>query len=273
MPLTKLQSYILRLIASHRSPESYVAGSTPLNRDAFRSSDDIDVFHDREEAVAKAALQDVSTLQEAGLRTSWLRQEPALYAAEIKDNNETTRLEWVADSEFRFFPTMKDDVFGYILHPVDLAANKMMAAAGRRKATDIVDLVTIHDEILPVGALACAAVEKAPGFTPEGLLAEIRRNSLYTIEELKNVPTVEPINPRRFYSKLFQILDEAEAFVVRVPSEKIGLLFLKDGKVVQPDPDHLDDYQTHAGRRKGHWPSSSNIMSAMLERYKKLPKP
>lgn len=31
MPLNRLQSQILRLLASHRNPESYVAGSTPLN--------------------------------------------------------------------------------------------------------------------------------------------------------------------------------------------------------------------------------------------------
>ena len=36
----------------------------------------------------------------------------------------STRLEWVLDSDFRFFPTQRDDIFGYVLHPVDLATNK-----------------------------------------------------------------------------------------------------------------------------------------------------
>lgn len=36
MPLSKIQTDILRLLASHRDPESYVAGATPLNRDAPR---------------------------------------------------------------------------------------------------------------------------------------------------------------------------------------------------------------------------------------------
>jgi hypothetical protein len=56
VPLSKLQSAILRLLASHRDAESYVAGSTPLNRDAPRYSNDIDLFHDREERVARAAV-------------------------------------------------------------------------------------------------------------------------------------------------------------------------------------------------------------------------
>ncbi len=51
-----MQTDILRLLAAHRDPESYVAGALPLNRDARRISGDIDVFHDREERVAAAAL-------------------------------------------------------------------------------------------------------------------------------------------------------------------------------------------------------------------------
>jgi hypothetical protein len=46
-------------------------------------------------------------------------------------------------------------------------------------------------------------------------------------------------------------------------------VFLKDGQVVQPDPNRLDEYVTHAGRRRGHWPGSSEIGHAMLEYYRK----
>jgi hypothetical protein len=44
---------------------------------------------------------------------------------------------------------------------------------------DLVDLVTVHKTILPLGALFWAAAEKSPGFTPEGLIAQIRRNAHY----------------------------------------------------------------------------------------------
>ena len=81
----------------------------------------------------------------------------------------------------------------------------------------------------------------------------------------------EVIDPKIFHSRLRAALDEAEAFVVRMPTEKSGLLFLKDGKVVQPDPDHLEDYATHAGRRRGHWPSNPEITAAMFEHYKTPP--
>lgn len=267
MPLTRIQVDVLRLLASHRDPESYIAGAAPLNRGSLRFSADIDVFHDREERVALAALEDAKTLQEAGYEVRWLRQVPAIHTAEVIGADAQTRLEWVADSDFRFFPTVQDEVFGYVLHPIDLALNKLMAAAGRRAVRDLLDLVTVHETILPIGAVAWAAVEKSPGFTPEGLLAEVRRNSHYPREQWIRLDTAAPVDPAAVSQRLREILDEAEAFVAHMPTARAGLLFLEKGKVVQPDPVRLGDYQTHAGRRRGQWPSSPEIATAMLERY------
>jgi hypothetical protein len=52
-----------------------------------------------------------------------------------------------------------------------------------------------------------------------------------------------------------------------------GLLFLKDGKPAQPDPAKLVEYQTHAGRRRGHWPGSAEIEAAMWDHYQTPPQP
>jgi len=273
VPLTRIQAEILRLLASHRDPESYVAGSTPLNRDTTRYSADFDVFHDREERVARAAEQDGAWLQEHGYALQWLRREPAIYALLAGRGGETTKLEWLVDSDFRFFPTMPDETFGYILHPVDLAMNKALAAAGRREVRDQVDLLTIQDTILPLGPVIWAAVEKSPGFTPEGLIAEIRRNAHYPPAEWSALATTEPLDPKIVTARLRAALDSAEAFVTRMPTGKTGLLFLEGGKVVQPEPAHLQDYQTHAGQRRGQWPASPEITAAMFERYNKTPSP
>ena len=273
MPLSKIQTEVLRLLAAHRDPESYVADATPLNRAAPRYSSDIGVFHDRQERVAQAALNDASILQAANFSVAWLRQLPMIYTAGVTKDDEGTRLEWVVDSDYRFFPTMRDDLFGYVLHPVDLAMNKVMAAAGRRELRDLVDLVTIEETILPLGPLIWAAVEKSPGFTPEGLIAEIRRNSNYPIAEWLQLISSEPLDPKEISRRLRTALDEAEAFVLRMPTDKAGLLFLRDGHVVQPDPDRLRDYQTHAGQRRGQWPTNAEISTAMLERYRNPPVP
>lgn len=271
MPLTSLQIEILRLLATRRDPNSFVGGSTPLNRSTLRYSGDIDVFHDRENRVAEAALGDAKALEDAGYSVKWLRQLPSIHSAEIARGDEATRLEWVADSDYRFFPAVRDEGFGYVLHPVDLAINKVMAAVGRREVRDIVDLVTVHDTVLSLGALVWAAVDKSPGFTPEGLIAEIRRNSRFPAADWKALAAAEPIDPVNVLARLRAALDEADAFVARMPTEKAGLLFLQDGRVVQPDPDHLNRYQAHAGQRHGHWPASTEITSAILGSYNRKP--
>ncbi len=200
------------------------------------------------------------------------RQLPTIYTAAVTKDDSGTRLEWVVDSDYRSFPTIKDEMFGYILHPVDLAINKVMAAAGRRELRDLVDLVTIHETILPLGAVTWAAVEKSPGFTPEGLIAEIRRNMHYPAIEWLKLDSSEPLDPKNITGRLRAALDEAEAFITKMPTEKAGLLFLKNGhvvhQVVQPDPARLQDYQIHAGARHGQWPINSEIKSAMLEWHK-----
>lgn len=54
-------------------------------------------------------------------------------------------------------------------------------------------------------------------------------------------------------------LGEAKAFVRAMPAGKEGLLYLKDGRPVQPQTDSLADYIEHAGQRRGQRPSSSKI--------------
>ncbi len=271
MPLSKIQSDILRLLAAHRDPESYVAGSTPLTRDTPRYSADIDVFHDREERVGQAATQDIALLQEHGYTVQWIRPGPGVYAVVAARQGATTKLEWVSDSDFRFFPTVRDETFGYVLHPVDLATNKVGAAYGRQEPRDVVDLLAIHERILPLGAVVWASTGKALGFTPEGIINEIRRSARYTDADFRRIDSDPPIDPAATMTRLREVLSEAEAFVSRMPTDKAGLLFLKEGHVVQPDPGRLAGYQTHAGKRRGHWPSSPEITAAMFEQYNKRP--
>ena len=270
VPLSKIQIDILRVLSSQRDAESYVAGSTPLNVVAPRISGDIDIFHDREERVVIAARNDCELLERHGYAVEWERREPTIQTVLVSREGLGTKLEWVADSDYRFFPVVRSQIFGYMLHPVDMATNKSHAAVGRRELRDIVDLVTIHEAILPLGPVIWAAVDKMPGFTPEGMISEIRRNSKYSKLDWADLKSTEPLDPIAIYSKLRAALDSAEAFVQQMPTSHVGLLFLKDNKVVQPDPAALDQYQTHTGQRRGHWPSNAEIESAMLDHYKIL---
>jgi hypothetical protein len=94
LPLSSIRSKVLKLLASHRDPESDVAGSTPLNRKEPRWSSYIDVFHDREERVAEAALSDAVFLESQGYLLDWQRREPNIYSVPTSLAGETTMLEW-----------------------------------------------------------------------------------------------------------------------------------------------------------------------------------
>jgi hypothetical protein len=269
VPLSKLQTEILRALAACRSPESYVAGSTPLHRDGPRFSGDIDIFHHTEELVAATAQADAAILTAAGFDVEWLRQQPGIHAALVRRHGEDTRLEWVRDSDFRFFLAQPDELFGYTLHPIDIATNKALASAGRNAPRDALDLLYIHEHLLPLGAVIWAAVAKDPGYSPESLIAEIRRNARYRADEYEALSMSEPIDAGAVARGLRAALDEAEAFVRAMPAGKEGLVFLRDGEPVQPDPARLDAYTELAGRRHAIWPGSSDIGSAMLESYGK----
>lgn len=271
MPLTKLQTHVLCLLAAGRSPDSYIAGGVALNREGPRFSGDIDIFQDSEQRLESAAEADAKALTGAGLRLFWEKIAGGKREAEVEGLGERMRLEWVHDSAFRFFPTKPDELFGYVLHPVDLATNKAAAAADRREPRDIVDLVTIHESILPLGAVLCAAVGRFPGQSPEEMLSEITRHSRFTAEEFVVLATERPIDVPDLHRRIRIMLDDARLFISRMPSNAVGFVFLDDGKPVQPDVAALERYQRHAGASGGVWPSSPEISHAMLERYNKKP--
>jgi hypothetical protein len=269
VPLTKLQSQVLRVLAAERSPDSYIAGGVALNREGPRFSGDIDIFQDSEERLQTAAEADAKALADAGFQLSWKKIQGGKRDAEVEGLGDRMRLEWVHDSAFRFFPTQRDEVFGYVLHPVDLATNKASAAADRREPRDVVDLVTIHENILSLGAVVCAAVGRFPGQSPEEMLSDITRHSRFTAEEFRVLATERPLNVPDLHRRIRNMIEDAGAFISRVPSDAVGFVFLEGDKPVQPDLETLDRYQRHAGASGGVWPSSPEISRAMLESYEK----
>ena len=272
MPIGKFQSDVLRTLAAQRSPDSYIAGGVAINREGPRFSGDIDIFHDSEARLESAAKADTEALTAAGYSVTWDRIREGKRDATVARGDEAMVLEWVTDAAFRFFPTQPDELFCYVLHPVDLATNKASAAADRRVPRDIVDLVTIHENILPLGAVVCAAVGKFPGTTPEQMLAEITRHSRFTVEEFEALATDEPVDVPGLHRRIRSMIEEAESFNAKLPSDAVGVIFMDGEKAVQPDVNVLDKYQRNPGAVRGFWPSSPEISRAMLERYDK-PKP
>lgn len=269
MPLTKLQSHVLRILAAERSPDGYIAGGVAINREGPHFSGDIDIFPDTEQRLEAAALADGKALTDAGLKLTWKKIITGKRDAEVEGLGDRMRLEWVHDCAFRFFPAKQDEIFGYVLHPVDLATNKTSAAADRREPRDIVDLVTIHETIFPLGAAICAAVGRFPGQSPEEMLADIRRHSRFTAEEFRVLATERPIDVPDLHHRIRSMLEDAEHFITRFRAMPWALSFSKAGNPSSLIWTRSKNTNVAPERQAACGHPHPEISSAMLERYKK----
>lgn len=257
MSLTRLQRRVLEVIRSNRSPESYVAGGAALNRAAFRLSDDIDIFHERESAIAAQAEQDLKALREAGLLVSVSIIQYGLVEALVKEYGEETMIQWMDDTIIRFFPIVEDPLFGFRLHDADLAVNKVLAGASRARARDAVDLARLHREYLPLGYLVWAAAGKTV-LSPDELAENIVRNAIsHGIEAFDTVRTNHPFDARDIVRALMRARDEALALSGHLPIASYGQLFLdRDSNPVAATPEMIGagDVVAHGPRARGVWP-------------------
>ena len=99
------------------------------------------------------------------------------------------------------------------------------------------------------------------------MLAEITRHSRFTAEEFGALATDQPIDVQGLHRRIRSMIDEATAYVGQLPSDAVGVVFMKDGVPVKPDLTALQNYQRNTGAPGGLWPSSPEIARAMLERY------
>jgi hypothetical protein len=259
MPLTAFQKQVLSLLASHRSPESFAAGGAAINRadESPRYSSDLDFFHDTAEIVKTCAERDADLLALNGYDVTWRVKTSYLWQARIRQGEQTIDLDWCHDSVFRFFPIMADPDFGYCLHPLDLATNKMLALAGRSKIRDYIDILYLHQSVLSLGALCWAACGKDPGFNPSSLLEMAKRHTRYQESELAAENLTRPLKLTDLKQNWIQAADEAEALFDRLPAEEIGCLYLDAaGKPVTPDPasPEFPKLIRHFGCVRGAWP-------------------
>ena len=265
MPLTGFQSKVLQILARNRDEGSYFAGGVVINWDGPRISKDFDLFHDREERLAAAVARDETALLQEGWVVEWAVRMPSFHRAVVRGPGGDLLLEWALDSDFRFFPIEADPLFGFRLHIVDIATNTILAAAGRRAARDVIDLLTVHDTVLPIAYLAWAAAAKDPGLTPYLILDELMRTGRYQQSELDELATSTPLDASAVNTRLRRLVEGGRILIARLPPDDVGCLYLDaNGKAVAADPDRLASFHRHFGSRGGHWPTSSALLSEML---------
>jgi hypothetical protein len=256
MPLTQFQADIFKVISANRNPDSYVAGGIVIHRDAtsLRYSDDIDLFHDTSQAVIASAELDAAALKKSGYEIRFLIQEPTFHQASVTLHGESIRLDWAADSAFRFFPIVPDDVLGFRLHDADAATNKVLAAIGRQKVRDFIDLMQLDQTYISLGVAVWAAAGKDEGYTPQMIMQELRRNSRINPASMEGVILAHSQSPVALKAQWLERFTAAEALIASFPSDPLGCLYLDQND--QPARAKTFDpaWVPHYGSVKGAWP-------------------
>ncbi len=245
MALTPFQRRICRLLADHRiaSGESYVAGGVALNEliGASRRSNDIDLFHDADEALEASWEADRELLLAKRFVVEPLRERPFMVEARVRHGGESTLMQWVRDSAYRFFPLVEHPDLGLVLHPFDLATNKILALVGRLEVRDWVDVIECDARIQSLGYLAWAACGKDPGFSPTAILEHAARSARYTAEEVSSLAFEgEAPDPGELSRRWHRLLDDAQRIVSTLPAQEVSKCVLEaDGGLCRSTVDEL----------------------------------
>lgn len=256
MPLTEHQRAIARLLATNRSPDSYLAGGAAMHIEpnSKRYSNDLDYFHDSEERVASAFAADRVLLEGSGYTVEVTLQQPGFARALVQVKEQATKVEWAHDSAFRFLPVIKSDVAGFLLSPIDLAINKLLALVGRDEPRDYLDIHEAIAHTLPLGALCWAAAGKDPGFTPLTLLDLLRRRGRYRPEDFARLRLVTPPDLPVLKQVWLRALEEATTFVNQQDPATLGCLFFEPESQRFLQPAEGQRTTLHFGRPGGVMP-------------------
>lgn len=257
MPLTDFQKKLMKVLATNRTEDSYLAGGSALHISANskRYSNDLDFFHDSDRRVAAASESDFRLLKENGFFVEVEMRQPGYVRAVVRSEQGATKVEWAHDSAWRFLPTIKNEVSGYQLHPLDLATNKLLALVGRNEARDFLDVIYCHQSILPLGPLVWAAVGKDPGFTPDSLLELLKRRGKYQPEDFSRLNLASAVDLPEMKKIWIDALESAQQFIANRPMAEVGCLYYspKDRKFVDPSV-CKSGCEPHYGRPMGVLP-------------------
>jgi hypothetical protein len=247
VPLTPFQAQLLADLGPGPEPGRYLAGGAAihLTPQSARYSDDLDFFHDAEARVAATFAADRARLEAQGYTVTVVLVLPGFVRTLVARAGEATRVDWAHDSAWRFLPLVPAPRGGWLLHPVDLAVNKVLALAGRDEVRDYVDTLYVHATVLPLAALVWAAAGKDPGFTPLGLLELLKRRGRPQAAEVARLHLAQPFDLGAAKITWLAALAAAEAFVRARPPEELGCLYwhAASGTFVMPEPDRSLDAQ------------------------------
>lgn len=270
MALSPFQIEVCRVLADARpATGAYLAGGSALNAltDAPRQSRDLDIFHDTLEALEATFESDSQTLRAQGYQVEIVRQLSGFIEVIATREGQSVEIQWLRDSAFRFFPLQQHPLLGFVLHPFDLATNKILALVGRTEARDWVDALSCHDAIAPLGLLAFAACGKDEGWNPELILDEATRTAHYSRVEIEALDWSGPMPDFAALKTQWRAaLQNGRELIEILPPQNVGNAVLnRNGTPFQDDVAALksalekENLRFHAGQIGGIWPTVSEL--------------
>jgi hypothetical protein len=226
MPLTPLQREVLAVLAAQRSEASYLAGGAALHLGATgeRYSNDLDLFHHSADAANRTFAVDAAALRAHHYTVGVVAEGRGFVSATVARAGETTLVDWAHESAWRFLPLVPVPGGGVMLHPIDLAINKLVALAHRREPRDVVDVIYADRHILPFPALVWAVVEKNPGLNPASYLELFRRRTI-TPEDAAYLRFAGPYPVEEAAAHFRRMVAETDAFLTTNAQREPGVLY------------------------------------------------
>jgi predicted nucleotidyltransferase component of viral defense system len=162
--LTELQRRVARLMSGLVEAESFaLAGGAALVVHGIveRATRDLDYFATASEEVARVLPNLEVTLRHDGLAVVRRRDAPGFVRLEVTDEKgEAVEVDLAYDA--RLLPAQASD-FGSVLHPDEVAADKVLALYGRAEARDFHDVAALARRY-PTERLLELAASKDRGF-------------------------------------------------------------------------------------------------------------
>ena len=182
MPLDEFQKGVIAVISGNRGPGSPFAGGAVIQQHGFRLSEDQDIFTSGDAPLDGLVRADRAALEAAGYSVRPGRSYSGFRECTVmKPAAGTTVLQWAAALAHEFYAPVPDPRFGFRLHLADLAVNKALAASGRMRKRDFVDLWMLDRHVMPLWRMACAAPGKETDLNPFSLIENAAFNWSMTV--------------------------------------------------------------------------------------------
>jgi len=107
----------------------------------------------------------------------------------------------------------------------------VLAAAGREKVRDFIDLIQMDRTLISLGVAVWAAAGKDEGYTPELVIDQMRRHSRINPASIGVVVFSHPVDAIGLKKEWMECLEAAESLIATFPSDPLGCLYLnQDGQ-------------------------------------------